>query len=69
LRTGVSAIGGTRHLQGDDGALRLVAVGAGNREIAARLGPSPETVEAYLRSASRRLGVHNRTAAVVAGVR
>jgi DNA-binding CsgD family transcriptional regulator len=53
-------------------ALRLVAVGASNLEIAARLGLSPETVKAYLRSAMRRLGVHNRTAAVhaarVAGV-
>lgn len=51
---------------------RLVAVGASNLEIAARLGPSPETVEAHLRSAVRRLGVHDRTAAVhaarVAGV-
>ena len=45
-------------------ALRPVAVGASNLEIAARLGLSPETDKAYLRSAMRRLGVHNRTAAV-----
>ncbi|WP_436499952.1 LuxR C-terminal-related transcriptional regulator [Actinokineospora sp. HUAS TT18] len=45
-------------------ALRLVAVGASNAEIAQRLGLSPETVKAYLRSAMRKLEVHNRTAAV-----
>ncbi|WP_051133500.1 helix-turn-helix domain-containing protein [Nocardia paucivorans] len=45
-------------------ALRLVAVGASNMEIAARLGLSPQTVKTYLRSAMRKLAVHNRTAAV-----
>ena len=53
-------------------ALRLVAHGATNAEIAARLGLSPETVKAYLRTAMRKLDAHNRTAAVhaarVAGV-
>ncbi|HJQ47041.1 MAG TPA: helix-turn-helix transcriptional regulator [Amycolatopsis sp.] len=44
-------------------ALRRVAVGASNVEIAARLGLSPETVKAYLRTAMRKLDVHNRTAA------
>ena len=44
--------------------LRLAAVGASNREIAAELGLSTETVKAYLRGAMRKLGVHNRTAAV-----
>jgi DNA-binding CsgD family transcriptional regulator len=43
--------------------LRLVEVGASNLEIAAELGLSLETVKAYLRSAMRKLGVHNRTAA------
>ncbi len=43
--------------------LRLVEVGAANLEIAARLGLSVETVKAYLRSAMRKLAVHNRTAA------
>jgi LuxR family transcriptional regulator, regulator of acetate metabolism len=44
--------------------IRLVAVGASNLEIAAQLGVRPETVKAYLRSAMRKLDVHNRTAAV-----
>ncbi|HEX4225764.1 MAG TPA: LuxR C-terminal-related transcriptional regulator [Pseudonocardiaceae bacterium] len=43
--------------------LRLVEVGASNVEIAARLGLRMETVKAYLRSAMRKLQVHNRTAA------
>lgn len=45
-------------------ALRLAAVGASNVEIAAQLGLSPQTIKAYLRSAMRKLDVHNRTAAV-----
>ncbi|WP_308259542.1 LuxR C-terminal-related transcriptional regulator [Pseudonocardia sp. H11422] len=53
-------------------ALRLVAVGASNVEIAGALGLSPQTVKAYLRTAMRKLNVHNRTAAVhaarVAGI-
>lgn len=44
--------------------LRLVAVGASNVEIAAQLGLSAQTVKAYLRTAMRKLDVHNRTAAV-----
>jgi DNA-binding CsgD family transcriptional regulator len=43
--------------------LRLVAVGASNLQIASRLSLSVETVKAYLRSAMRKLEVHNRTAA------
>ncbi|MHA6796608.1 helix-turn-helix transcriptional regulator [Pseudonocardia bannensis] len=53
-------------------ALRLVAVGASNVEIAGALGLSPETVKAYLRTAMRKLNVRNRTGAVhaarVAGI-
>lgn len=53
-------------------ALRLAAVGASNVEIAVQLGLSPQTVKAYLRTAMRKLDVHNRTAAVhaarIAGV-
>lgn len=45
-------------------ALRLVAVGASNAQIAEQLGLSPETVKTYLRSAMRKLDVHNRSAAV-----
>lgn len=43
--------------------LRLAEVGASNVEIAARLGLSLETIKSYLRSAMRKLEVHNRTAA------
>lgn len=45
-------------------ALRRVERGESNAEIAARLGLSPETVKAYLRTAMRKLDVGNRTAAV-----
>lgn len=45
-------------------ALRLVEVGSSNAQIAEQLGLSPETVKTYLRSAMRKLGVHNRSAAV-----
>jgi LuxR family transcriptional regulator, regulator of acetate metabolism len=44
--------------------LRLVAVGMANVQVGAALGLSTETVRAYLRSAMRKLDVHNRTAAV-----
>ncbi|MFI5735078.1 LuxR C-terminal-related transcriptional regulator [Kribbella sp. NPDC051587] len=43
--------------------LKLVEIGESNLEIATRLGISVETVKAYLRSAMRKLEVHNRTAA------
>ncbi len=60
-----SATGGGKTLAPREiDALRLVAVGATNVEIAARLGLSPETVKAYLRAAMRKLEVRNRTAAV-----
>ncbi|MFR9806010.1 LuxR C-terminal-related transcriptional regulator [Pseudonocardia sp. RS010] len=49
--------------------LQLVAVGMTNGEAAEVLGLSTETVRAYLRSAMRRLDVHNRTAAVHAARR
>ncbi|GAA2897207.1 helix-turn-helix transcriptional regulator [Pseudonocardia halophobica] len=44
--------------------LRRVAVGRSNQQVADDLGLSPLTVKAYLRSAMRKLGVSNRTAAV-----
>ncbi|MBP2365409.1 LuxR C-terminal-related transcriptional regulator [Pseudonocardia parietis] len=47
-------------------ALHLVALGASNAEIAADMGLALDTVKTYLRSAMRKLGVHNRTKAVLA---
>ncbi|TCK25731.1 helix-turn-helix transcriptional regulator [Pseudonocardia endophytica] len=46
-------------------ALRLVAVGSTNAEIAARLGITVDTVKAYLHTTMRKLDVRNRTRAVV----
>jgi DNA-binding CsgD family transcriptional regulator len=44
--------------------LRLVAAGAPNKEIAARLVISPTTVRTHLENVYEKLGVHTRTAAV-----
>ncbi|MFD8194009.1 helix-turn-helix transcriptional regulator [Streptomyces wuyuanensis] len=49
--------------------LACVATGSTNAAVAERLGLRPETVKAYLRSAMRRLGTHNRLEAVVAARR
>ncbi|MGW0710094.1 response regulator transcription factor [Streptomyces sp. NPDC002643] len=49
--------------------LTSVASGATNAVVAERLGLRPETVKAYLRSAMRKLGAHNRLEAVVAARR
>ncbi|MFJ9801334.1 helix-turn-helix transcriptional regulator [Streptomyces wuyuanensis] len=49
--------------------LACVATGSTNAAVAERLGLRPETVKAYLRSAMRRLGAHNRLEAVVAARR
>jgi DNA-binding CsgD family transcriptional regulator len=38
----------------------LVAAGAGNAEVARRLGVSVRTVETHLQRAYTKLGVHNR---------
>lgn len=46
--------------------LREVALGCSNAEAARRLALRPETVKAYLRSASRKLGAHSRYQAVLA---
>lgn len=49
--------------------LVLVADGLENREIAERLGVSARTVEAHLSHVFGKLGVHSRTAAVMAAIR
>lgn len=45
--------------------LAEVELGCTNAEVASRLSLLPETVKAYLRSASRKLGVHGRYQAVL----
>lgn len=47
--------------------LRLLAHGASTQLIAEELGLSPETVRNHIRALFRRLGVHSRLEAVVAG--
>jgi DNA-binding CsgD family transcriptional regulator len=49
--------------------LREVALGCSNAEAAQRLSLRPETVKAYLRSASRKLGTHGRYQVVLAARR
>ncbi|MBO0805653.1 MAG: response regulator transcription factor, partial [Nocardiopsaceae bacterium] len=46
--------------------LREVGLGCSNAEAAHRLALRPETVKAYLRSASRKLGTRGRYQAVLA---
>ncbi|MBC3194941.1 helix-turn-helix transcriptional regulator [Pseudonocardia sp. C8] len=65
-RTTPPAPAGTLLAPREAEALRLVALGASNAEIAADLGLALDTVKTYLRSAMRKLGVHNRTKAVLA---
>ena len=45
--------------------LRLVAEGAGSRDIATRLGISYATVRSHIRSVGGKLGVHSKGEAVL----
>jgi DNA-binding CsgD family transcriptional regulator len=45
--------------------LRLIAEGAGSRDIAARLGISYATVRSHIRSVGGKLGVHSKGEAVL----
>jgi DNA-binding NarL/FixJ family response regulator len=49
--------------------LRLVAGGNANKEIAARLSLTDETVKAHIRNILGKLGAHDRTHAVAIGLR
>ena len=49
--------------------LKLVAVGHRNKEIAALLGLSDETVPVHLKNIFSKLGVNERTAAVNVALR
>jgi DNA-binding CsgD family transcriptional regulator len=45
--------------------LRLIAEGAGSRDIAARLGISYATVRSHIRSVGAKLGAHSKGEAVI----
>jgi DNA-binding CsgD family transcriptional regulator len=45
--------------------LRLIAEGAGSRDIATRLGITYATVRSHIRSVGAKLGVHSKGEAVV----
>ena len=49
--------------------LRLAAQGLRNSDIAASIGRTPETVKAHLKHVMRKLGVRDRTEAVIQAVR
>jgi DNA-binding NarL/FixJ family response regulator len=49
--------------------LALIAEGQRNKEIAASLNISSDTVQVYVKSLLLKLGVHDRTAAVTAAIR
>lgn len=49
--------------------LELLATGNRNKEIAAHLGISTDTVSAHIKSIFAKFGVHDRTAALAEGVR
>lgn len=49
--------------------LRLVAIGRANKQIAAELGLSEDTVKGHLKSVFSKLGVEDRTHAVTVAVR
>ncbi|MEU0932343.1 MULTISPECIES: LuxR C-terminal-related transcriptional regulator [unclassified Embleya] len=61
-----SAAAGVRLTPRETDVLALVAVGRSNAEVGQTLGVGAETVKSYLRSAMRKLDVHNRVEAVVA---
>lgn len=52
----------------EEQVLRLVAAGLSNAELGARLYISEDTVKTYMRRVLVKLGVRNRTQAVVVGV-
>jgi len=55
--------------EGEVAVLRLIAAGNANKEIAARLSLSEETVKSRVRSILAKLGANDRTHAVVIGFR
>jgi DNA-binding NarL/FixJ family response regulator len=49
--------------------LRLIAAGNANKQIAAQLGVTEETVKGRVKSILSKLGANDRTEAAVSGVR
>ncbi len=66
---GTAVADGTALTDRELSVLRLVALGMGNKEIAAELGISRHTVKYHLAAVLTKLGVHSRTEAVALALR
>jgi LuxR family maltose regulon positive regulatory protein len=70
IETGADALVGTTSgllTEREVDVLRVLAEGASNKEIAARLIVAPSTIKQHLKNIYGKLGVHNRTQAVERG--
>jgi DNA-binding NarL/FixJ family response regulator len=67
--TRTDTVGGTVLTNREREILELLADGLGNKQIAARLGISPNTVKTHLEVMFEKLGVSSRAEAVATGVK